>query len=322
MIEHRVGSSRRSRAVQTGTKLVFRPVLRYFPVRGPAARVLPMIDRAADFSPRFSQTIHKPITARTWRGEIVEPIDGPTSDGAILYLHGGAFLMGGLATHRRFVERLAYETGMTVLSVDYRQLPVGKLSDSIEDCVDAFRWMLLNGHPASRIVVAGDSAGGHLAFATVLRIRDEGLPTPAGVVGISPWLDFDHTTKLRHRNARCDAYIPAKRLSRVSRMVCGRDPEDADSPVNADLTGLPPTLIICAEGEVLRVDAELMAERLEHAGVPWTLQIWEDQVHAFPVMAGLTPESSAATSEVASFAAQAVAAPAYAAQPRHLRSVG
>jgi len=325
MIEHRVGTSCRSRAVHVGSKVVFRPILRYFPIDGPAAKIFPLLDRGAGLAPRFSHTVHKPIVARTWRGEMVTPIDGPTSTGVVLYLHGGAFLLGGLGTHRKLVERLAHDTGMSVLSVDYRQLPHARIDDSIADCVDAFRWLTRNGHPASKIVIAGDSAGGHLAFATALQIRDEGLEQPAGIVGLSPWLDFAHEPKLRHHNALRDAYIPVRRLHRVSRMVIGRDPEDHHSPVNADLTGLPPALIICAESEVLRVDAELMAERLEDAGVPCTLQIWEGQVHAFPVLATLTPESRAAVREIVGFVQEAVAAPAYAekrAGRGHLRSVG
>jgi acetyl esterase/lipase len=261
--------------------------------------------------PRLPGTVHQPVTGRTWRGELVTPIDGPNSPGAVLYLHGGAFLLCGLGTHRRIVERLARRTGMTVLSVDYRQLPKGRLSDSVSDCEDAFAWLVRKGHPASKIVIAGDSAGGHLAFATALRLRDEGTGMPAGIVGLSPWLDFDHMAKVRHHNARRDAYIPARRLRRVARMVVGARPELHHSPVNADLRGLPPSLIICAEGEVLRVDAELMADRLAEADVPVTLQIWEGQVHAFPVLTDLTPESRAAFSEVATFVQQAVAAPAY-----------
>jgi acetyl esterase/lipase len=197
---------------------------------------------------------------------------------------------------------------MPVLSVDYRQLPVGRLHDSIEDCEEAFRWLVRHGHPASKIVLAGDSAGGHLAFATALRIRDDGLPGPAGIVGMSPWLDFDHMTKVRHHNARRDAYIPARRLRRVARLVVGEHPELHHSPVNADLAGLPPSLIICGEDEVLRCDAELMAERLAAAGVPATLQVWEGQVHAFPVLSDLTPESREALEEVVVFVKQAVAA--------------
>lgn len=307
MIEHRVGSSRRSGAVHAVSRVVARPVLRYYPLRGPAARLMPLIDRGAGVLPRLSHTVHEPVVARTWRGELVTPIDGPASDGAVLYLHGGAFLLCGMATHRRIVERLAQHTGMTVLSVDYRQLPMGRLHDSVSDCEDAFDWLVRTGHPASKIVLAGDSAGGHLAFATALRIRDDG-GSPAGIVGLSPWLDFDHMAKLRHHNARRDAYIPARRLRKVGRMVIGSHPELHHSPVNADLRGLPPSLIICAESEVLRCDAELMAERLAEADVPCTLQIWEGQVHAFPVFADLTPESRAAVDEVVGFVRTAVAA--------------
>ena len=83
-------------------------------------------------------------------------------------MHGGAFLLCGTATHRRIVERLAARTGMTVLSVNYRQLPDGRLADSLSDCSEAYQWLLDHGHPAHRIVLAGDSAGGHLAFATAL----------------------------------------------------------------------------------------------------------------------------------------------------------
>lgn len=321
LIEHRIGTSRRSAAVHTVSKLVARPVLRYFPVTGPVSRVLPMLDRGAAALPRLSHTVHKPIEARTWRGELVTPIDGTTTRGVVLYLHGGAFLLCGLGTHRRIVERLAQRTGMAVLAVDYRQLPHGLLQDSVDDCVDAFGWLTRNGHRASDIVIAGDSAGGHLAFATALRLRDEGRGRPAGIVALSPWLDFDHRTKVRHHNAIRDAYIPARRLKRVCRMVVGGHPELHHSPVNADLSGLPPVLMMCAESEVLRLDAEMMIERLIDAGVPSTLQIWEGQVHAFPVLADLTPETRAAVSEIVRFVEAAVANPAYG-EVRNGRDIG
>ena len=308
MIEHRIGTSTRSDVVHLVSKVVVRPTLKYFPLSGPCTKLMPLLDRSAALIPRLSQVVHEPVRGRTWHGEVVTPIDGPTSDDAILYLHGGAFLMCGTATHRRIVERLAQRTGMTVLSVNYRQLPVGRLHDSVSDCEDAFRWLVRTGHPASKIVIAGDSAGGHLAFATALRLRDDRAGTPAGIVAMSPWLDFDHMSKLRHHNATRDAYIPARRLRRVARLVVGEHPELHHSPVNADLHGLPPSLIICGEAEVLRCDAELMVERLAAAGVPATLQLWEGQVHAFPVLTDLTPESREALEEVVLFAKQAVAA--------------
>lgn len=316
MIEHRIGVSRRSLTVHTVSKVAIRPVLRYYPMRGPAARLMPLVELGCSRLPRLGGTTHQQVTGRTWRGELVTPYDGPAAEGAVLYLHGGAFMMGGCSTHRRIVERLALKTGMAVLSVDYRQLPKGRLHDAIADCEAAFRWLLRQGHRASKIVVAGDSAGGHLAFAVALRLRDEGVGTPAGIVAMSPWLDFDHMTKLKHHNARRDAYIPTRKLRLVGRMVVGAHPELHHSPVNADLRGLPPSLIICGEGEVLRVDAELMADRLAEAGVPSTLQIWEGQIHAFPVLADLTPESRAAVREIVQFVQHAVAAPAYARRGR------
>ena len=112
-----------------------------------------------------------------------------------------------------------------------------------------------------------------------------------------------------HHNAKRDAYIPVRKLRRVGRMAVGGRAQDHHSPVNADLTGMPPALIICGEDEVLRVDAELMAEKLLDSGVRCTLQIWERQVHAFPVIAELNPESLAAIEEVAVFARD-IAAPA------------
>jgi acetyl esterase/lipase len=274
------------------------------------------MELGATWLPRLSATTHRPVAGRTWRGELVTPLDGPTTTGAILYLHGGAFITGGLATHRRIVERLAERTGMAVLSVDYRQLPKGRLHDSITDCLDAFGWLVSNGHPASKIVVAGDSAGGHLAFATSLRLRDEGRGTPAGIIALSPWLDFDHLAKVQHHNARRDAYIPARRLRKVARLVVGARPELHHSPVNADLRGLPPSLLVCAEGEVLRVDAEVMADRLAAAGVPCTLQIWEGQVHAFPVLIDLVPESRECLDGMVRFARQVVDAAAQAGRRR------
>jgi acetyl esterase/lipase len=306
LIEHRIGYSRRSGALHAVTKVVARPAMRFFPLRGPATRLMPLVELGAQWLPRGSATRHRVVTARSWRGELVTPADGPTSTGAVLYLHGGAFLMGGIGTHRRIVQRLARETGLPVLSVEYRKLPRGRLDNSVSDCVDAFRWLVGTGHPAASIAVVGDSAGGHLAFATALRLRDDGAGPPAAIVAMSPWLDFDHRTRVRHPNAVRDAYIPARRMRRVAEMVLGCTPEECHSPINADLRGLPPTLLLCAESEVLRIDSERMAERLQQAGVPVTLQIWEGQIHAFPVLCDLTPESLAACREVELFIRLAV----------------
>jgi acetyl esterase/lipase len=320
MIEHRIGTTRRSEVVHALSKLVMRPALRYAPMTRHVPHLLRVVDRAADVIPRSGRCTHQEIVADTWRGELVTPIDGTTSDGVILYAHGGAFLSCGMATHRRIVDRLCHRTGMAVLNIDYRQLPLGTVQDALDDCLDAVGWLGRQGFAPSQVVLCGDSAGGHLAFAAALALREQGV-TPAGIVGLSPWLDFDHTAKVSHHNARRDAYIPVRKLRRVGRMALGCRVEDHHSPVNADLAGLPPSLIICGEDEVLRVDAELMAERLLDAQVRCTLQVWERQVHAFPVLTDINPESLAAVEEVAVFARDVVAR-ADARPAAGLRSVG
>ena len=322
MIEHRIGTTRRSEAVHAISKLLFRPALRYAPMTRHVPHVLRYVDRAANVIPRSGRCSHQEIVAETWRGELVRPVDGTTSEGVILYAHGGAFISCGMATHRRIVDRLAHRTGMAVLNIDYRQLPLGTVDDAIEDCLDAFTWLNRQGFAPSQIVLCGDSAGGHLAFATALELRERGLGMPAGIVGLSPWLDFDDRAKVTHHNAVRDAYIPVRKLRRVGRMALGTRVESHHSPVNADLTGMPPTLIICGEDEILRVDAELMAERLLDHGVECTLQVWERQVHAFPVIADLNPESLAAIEEVAVFATDATSAAAQPAVHAPLRSMG
>lgn len=321
MIEHRIGITRRSEVVHAVSKYVLGPTLRYAPMTRHVPYLLRGVDRLANVIPRSGRCAHQEIVAKTWRGELVTPIDGITTEGVILYAHGGAFISCGMATHRRIVDRLAHRTGMAVLNVDYRQLPLGTLEQSIEDCVDAFGWLTRQGFSPSQIVLCGDSAGGHLAFATALRLRELGRPGPGGIVGLSPWLDFDHRGKVRHHNAKRDAYIPVRKLRRVGRMAVGGRTRDHHSPVKADLTGMPPALIICGEDEVLRVDAEMMAEKLLDSGVRCTLQIWERQVHAFPVIAELNPESLAAIEEVAVFARD-IADPSAARATTGLRRTG
>jgi acetyl esterase/lipase len=155
----------------------------------------------------------------------------------------------------------------------------------------------------------GDSAGGHLAFATALELKRLGRAQPAGIVGLSPWVDFDHTAKLTHPNVVRDVAIPAARLAPVARLCVGSEDVHPDrSPVNAELAGLPPVFMHCAADEVLRHDAELMAARLDAAGVPCTLNIWAGMVHAFPILGDVLKESRLALDELAGFVDRVTAA--------------
>lgn len=298
-------TSTSSRVLMGACLGVIGPLLRTVPIN---RTTIPIGAVAVDLLSRLRPEPHgierESVQLAGFRMEIVRPAGGSRAlrHGAVLYLHGGGFAVCGLQTHRAIVAGIARRTGLPVLHVDYRQLP-GSISASIEDCVLAYRWLLRHGADPARIVFAGDSAGGFLTFATALRAREVGLPLPAGLIGLSPLLDLDYRAKQGYVNASRDAYIPLSGLEAVVRLGAEVDgPLDpALSPVNADLAGLPPVLLIAAEDELLRYDCELMAHRLAAAGVPATLELWRGQVHAFMSILPSMPESRSALGRVAKF---------------------
>ncbi|WP_405133955.1 alpha/beta hydrolase [Nocardia sp. NBC_01388] len=264
-----------------------------------------VINTLAKLRPAPRGVEREQVRLNGFRMEIVRPAGARSSmsEGVVMYMHGGGFFLCGLDTHRPVVAAIARRTGMPVVSVEYRQLPDTDISGSVTDCLTAYKWLLGHGVPASRIVFAGDSAGGYMTFATALRARDAGLPVPAGLVGLCPALNLDCTEKRAHPNYHRDSLIPLSALESVVKLgaeVDGRlDPQL--SPVNNVLAGLPPALLIVAEDEVLRHDSELMAQRLAASGVPATLEIWRGQVHAFMAIFPSMPESRAALAHVAQF---------------------
>ncbi|WP_019630977.1 alpha/beta hydrolase [Actinomadura atramentaria] len=303
LVEHRPGTTVRARLTAAGLKLTAGPVLALWPLGPRGLRPAVAIDLAAPVAlPRPRWASVERVGFRDFRAEWVRA-PRADDDRVVLYFHGGGFFSCGLRTHRRMVARISAAAGAAVLSVAYRQLPAAPLTTSVDDCVRAYRWLLERGHDPARIVVAGDSAGGFLAFAATLAALAEGLPAPAAIVAMAPLTDLDHTEKAAHANARLDAYLPARRVRRLAELLTeGAVPLDpAVSPVNADLSGLPPVLIQVGSTEMLLPDAELMADRLTAAGVPCRLQVWEGQVHVFQVFADLVPEGLAALHEVGAF---------------------
>ncbi|MFD3594119.1 alpha/beta hydrolase [Nocardia sp. NPDC058640] len=304
------GNSTSSRVLMGACVGLIGPLLRNVPIN---RATIPVGAVAVDLLSRLRPEPHgierEQIQLGGFKMEMVRPAGGSRAvrHGAVLYLHGGGFAVCGLQTHRAVVAGLARRTGLPVLNVEYRQLP-GSIDASIDDCVLAYRWLLRHGADPAKIVFAGDSAGGFLTFATAIRARDIGLPLPAGLVGLSPLLDLDYRAKEGYVNVSRDAYIPLAGLEAVVRLGAEHEgPLDpALSPVNADLAGMPPVLLIAAEDELLRYDCELMAHRLTAAGVPNTLELWRGQVHAFMSILPSMPESRSALGRVAKFVRTAV----------------
>lgn len=304
-IEERSGYGRGARFATALTRLLLRPLLRWVPWTPFALRLLPLVDVACVLmaAPRGSKAAkaHGLPCAAEWVHGAGVPRD---SRKVILYFHGGGFIACGLRSHRRMIARISAAAGMPALSVAYRKPPRVPIETSIQDCVDAYRWLLAHGYDADDIVIAGDSAGGYFAFATPIHALREGLPRPAGIAALSPFADLDADAKTAHENAALDPYIPVGRLHELV-LLCFPGVEPTDPwlcPASADLRGLPQTLIQVGSVEVLRGDAELMAARLGAADVPCTLQIWEGQIHVFQIFADMSREGLAAIKEIGDFA--------------------
>ncbi|MFC8045411.1 alpha/beta hydrolase [Nocardia sp. NPDC057353] len=298
--------SLRSQLATTAVRGLVRPALSLLPLSPLVLRATPLVDLGARLLPVRTAVRVEPVADGAVRGAIVRAARVPDGfgAGALLYFHGGGFVAGGLHTHRRFAAELSAATGLPVLQVRYRYLPAATVPESVRDCLAGYRWLLERGATPESVVFAGDSVGGFLSLSTAIAAAAAQLPAPAAVVALSPWLDLDLTTKLAHRNAATEAYLPTAAFPRIAELGCTRDGrvDLTLSPVDGALAGLPPTLLAACDDEFLRLDSEVMAARLTAAGVPCELHLWYGQIHAFPVVFPYLPESRALTAEIARFA--------------------
>ena len=232
---------------------------------------------------------------------------GAAQDRVVLYLHGGGFCIGSPATHRALATHLAAAMGATVHVLDYRLAPEHPFPAAIEDSLAAYRWLLAQGIKPSRIAVSGDSAGGGLCIATLLAIKNSGLPMPACAAPMSPWLDME---ALGDTMTSKDAEDPIVKKPLLLGMVSMVMPEGADkrdpriAPLYGDLSGLPPLLIHVGSRETLLDDSRRIAERAKKAGVKVQLHEYEGQIHVFQVFCTRLDEAKAALDEIGQFVQQ------------------
>lgn len=232
--------------------------------------------------------------------------DGAAERGALLYLHGGGYCVGSVATHRLLVAELAQACRLPVLSLDYRLAPEHPHPAAVDDAVAAYEALVASGLPAGRLAVAGDSAGGGLTAATLLAIGARGLPRPAAGVCISPWLDLALTGDTIAANCEIDPMCKPHILSMMAAAYLGgTDPRTpAASPLYAeasDLARLPPLLVQVGTAETLLDDARRFAARAERAGAPVTLEVWDDMIHVWHAFAMLLPEGRQAIERIGAF---------------------
>ncbi|MFT3660970.1 MAG: alpha/beta hydrolase [Gordonia sp. (in: high G+C Gram-positive bacteria)] len=215
---------------------------------------------------------------------------------AMLFTHGGGFAAGSPASHRKLAGHIANAFGGRVLVIDYRRVPEAFYPAQTEDAVTAYRWLTAQGHAPEKIVTAGDSAGGTIALATVVSLRDQGLPQPGAVFAMSPGLDWEG---LWMDNEDTDA-LASKALvvGMGANAFAGRDPKDPlCNPVYADLRGFPPVYISAGGAENLVGAARRFTEVATEAGVDVRLDVAPDRQHAHTFAAGNDPEADRTIAE-------------------------
>jgi monoterpene epsilon-lactone hydrolase len=229
--------------------------------------------------------------------------DDAATDRVVMYVHGGGYVMGSIGSHRSLVSRLSQEAKAKVLNVDYRLAPEHPFPAAVEDAVAAYRWLVRNGVDPSRIVIAGDSAGGGLTLATLLALKQDGDALPAAAVPISPWTDMEATGESVTTRKGVDKMIDPDHLkTMVDHYAAGADLRNPLlSPLHGDYADLPPLLIHVGSTEVLLDDAVRVAERAKDAGVDVTIEVWDDMPHVWHAFVGLLPEADQAVARIGEF---------------------
>lgn len=228
--------------------------------------------------------------------------DDYSGDVVLLYMHGGAYCAGSLNTHRAFLGRLALACGCKVINVDYRLAPENPFPAALDDVLAVYRY-LINKLSVHKIVLAGDSAGGGLALALAMRLRDEKISPPAACVLMAPWVDLTCNNETFRTVGKKDVMLDQKRLQRNARMYVGKMDikHPYISPVYGDLSGLPPVLIQVGTHDMLLGEARLLAEGLQTAGNDITLEVWPEVIHGWQSLGNLVPESRRAIRQIAGF---------------------
>lgn len=219
-----------------------------------------------------------------------------------LYLHGGAYLIGSPATHRAICAALAKQGDLAVCVLDYRLAPEHRYPAALEDSVTAYQGLLREGYRPEQIAIGGDSAGGNLALITTLRLQELGLPRPGALVCFSPVTDFSATHL--HTPPAGDPLLNPVWMEQAIELYCPPDMDRQDprlSPLYADLSGLPHTLIQVGSDELLLNDSRRFAERAKAAGCPLQLEVYPDLWHVFQAHVGLLKAADFAMARVISF---------------------
>ncbi len=248
------------------------------------------------------------VTSVDANGVLAEWVAAPNANDncAVLFLHGGAYILGSIESNRELAARISKSTRSRVLNIEYRLAPENPFLAAVEDATDAYRWVLDQGIDPAQIAIAGASAGGGLTVAALVSFRDSGSPMPACAVCISPWVDLECIGGTMTSKAGVDPMIQRDGLVGIANIYLnGPDPRTPlAAPLHVDLTGLPPTLVLVGTWETLLSDSTRLVEKAESAGVDVTLEQWDEMIHVWPIYAPVLPEGQQAIDRIGEFVRQ------------------
>ncbi len=240
-------------------------------------------------------------------GVAAERVRAPgTGQGRILYFHGGGYVIGSAATHRRLAYDLSAASGAEVLSLDYRLAPEHPFPAAVDDAVAGYEFLLAEGAAPGDVAVGGDSAGGGLVVAFLVAVKQRGLPMPAAGLAISPWVDMEALGESIESRAEADPTVVKSRLLQMADLyLAGADPRSPlAAPLYADLSGLPPLLIQVGDAEILLSDSTRLAEAARAAGVDVRLEVSDRMIHVWHLYAPLLSEGGEAIDVAGAFIAE------------------
>ena len=252
--------------------------------------------------PKKRHVKYEPCDVEGMRAEWVTA-PGASPERVILHLHGGAYIVGSVNTHRTLATDLSRVTRARVLVVEYRLAPEHPFPAAVDDALIAYRWLLSQGISPERLVVTGDSAGGGLAVALLVAARDAGEPMPTAAVCLSPFVDLAMTGASLKTKVKADVMLQAELFAPVIKAYLGEaDPcAPLASPLYADLYNLPPLLIQVGTDELLLDDATRLAARARAAGVEVALEVWDGMFHTWQAWGSILPEAGRAMAHIGEF---------------------
>mgnify|MGYP001216895211 CR=1 FL=1 len=282
-----------------------RTLLAENPVVAPGASLEDMrkgIDAMGDMAPRLDNVTFEAVDAGGVDAEWFS-VSGGDADRVVLYLHGGGYVIGSVQSHRVLLERLAVAADCRVLALNYRLAPEAPFPAAVDDAVAAYKWLLSQGLTASKIAIAGDSAGGGLTMATLVALRDGGEKLPACAAPISPWVDMEGTGDSMQSRAAVDPMVQKEILDQLAGTYLGganaQDP--LASPLHANLDGLPPLLIQVGDCETLLDDSTRLEAKLKAAGVDATVEVWPEMIHVWHLFAPMLDKGQEAIDRIGEF---------------------